>query len=250
MSLTNDLSRCGTCSKAVGCSLHLLHQLLAVAGRRQNLIRHILNLTNFLVGLESFLHFVVLRLQLGISHLNGAVANLSIGEGCQENVALSGLCVESSLSRNGVRQLASTQQSLILTDEQILTQGLFNVLPERVEALILLSNLRVVQLLLHHVQQIAHLIIVETLCLRVDELLQRKLTQHRVGSFLQHILQFLVGNSQSQFVGLVLHHLIDAIELPNLIAKTVEFIFRQVVATLGQLHDFLALVYESLEVLY
>ena len=139
-----------------------------------------------------------------------------------------------------------SEQCIILLRQRLFTQGLLKEEPEVVDALILLCELRVSNCLLVVCLELGEQREVETTSLLVHE---RRLHQEGVGTFLQNVLKFLVGNCQTQLLGLSLNKLVIYIRVPNLIVELVLLLGRQVVTSLCHLDNIRVLFYEFLEVL-
>ena len=88
---------------------------------------------------------------------------------------------------------------------------------------------------------------IETSGLLVDE---RCLQEHGVGTLVEHILQFLIRNGETQLLSLVSDNLLLHVVLPHHVLDLVEFLVGQVVASLSHLNHIGVLVDESLELLY
>ena len=140
------------------------------------------------------------------------------------------------------------KQCLILGSQRLLTEVLLHELPVFVHSLILLclwivgcSHLLVVR------QELGQQADIKTTSLLVHE---RSLHQHGVSTFLEDVLQFLVGNGQAQLSGFFLKNFIVHELLPYLILQVVEFILGEIITSLCHLHDILILVNECLEILH
>ena len=190
----------------------------------------------------------ILCLQVGIGGLNLAVLDAAVRQNSQLNVALLVAGVESHLCRYGVRQQALRQQALELAGQKVLTQHLLHELPVFVDAVVLLQLLTTLRLQLLVVsQELGELRGVETTRLLIDK---RSLHQQGIGTGLQHVLQLLVGHGETYLLGLSLDDGVADILLPNLILHLIEFLLREIVATLSHLDSLLILVDKTLEVLH
>ena len=140
------------------------------------------------------------------------------------------LFFESHFSFYGIREQTMGQQTLIFLCEQLHTKLLFDESPILIDSLILRCHLWIGHFLRFIVgQELLERAHVKASRLLIDE---RSLEKHWVGALRKNVLQFLVGNGQSQLLGFIFHQFRLYITVPHSVFHLIHLFVVQVFLSL------------------
>ena len=129
-----------------------------------------------------------------------------------------------------------SEESLELLCEELLTQSLLDECPVLVDALILLCHLWIsLALSLILCKELLECVSVKASCLLIVE---RSLSKHGVGAFVEYVLQFAVCYGKSYTLCLVLNELGLHVCVPYHVLNLIELVLIKVFLTLLHFDDF------------
>ena len=228
---------------------HVLLELGTVGGAGLHLDVNHLDVARLLLLAEGGLQLLILGLELLVRHLDVGVLDRVVGDGSQLDLGLLVLLVESHLGLYLVGEDAVGQQRLILLGQELRAEVLLDEEPVVVGGAHLVELLAVVAGLglAVGVDKLLEDRNVKASGLLVDE---RGLREQLVRAIVEDVLEFVLGDGQTELLAVFLHHALGDELLPYLVLQLVELVLAEVVGAHGQFHRILILLKEFLEVLH